>query len=212
MSQYTIKVSPTLTDNSNYKALTDIPSDILTRTDVTVLMYPGTYEAPTAAVYSDIAFVGIGDVEEIVIAGAMTIANTSVNRTSFKNISFIGADANAAAGSACVTKLGAASAPLHFDMCNFSNAEHAVSHNGERAFATTTKQVVLNYCDASAVDQAVVANANVGVNWSALNTGSNAYFQTGGAGAPVITVTVAASTSGGSNTGNNTETVLGLIA
>lgn len=198
---------------SNYSDLVSVPASILSQGDVTLLVYPGTYTAPTNAVYNDVALIGVGDREEIVINGAMTIANTSVGPITFENITFVGANAATNSGSACVRKLGAASTKLHFRSVTFSNAVHAVAHNGERAFATLTPQVVMDFCDASAVDQAIVANANVSVNYSALNLGANAYFQPGtGGGNPAVTVTVRASTSGGSNTGNTTETVLALIS
>lgn len=198
---------------ANYATLTDVPSSILAQGDNTLLVYPGTYTAPTNAVYSDVAIVGIGDREEIVISGDMTIANTSSGTITFENLSMTGSNADATSGTACVTKLGAASTKLHFKHVTFASAEHAVAHNGEAAFATTTPQVVLDFCDATGVDQAIVANANVSVNYSALNTSANAYFQPGtGGGDPALTVTVRASTSGGANTGNNTETVLALIS
>lgn len=196
---------------ANYRALTDVPSDVLSQGDNTILLYPGTYTAPTSAVWNDVAIVGVGDREEIVISGGMTIANTSTGTLSFENISFVGANAVTTSDAVCVTKLGAASTPLHFRNCTFSNAEHAVRHQATLALATTTPQVVMTYCDASAVDQAIVANANVGVNWSAMNAGANAYFASGG-GAGTPTVTVRASTSGGSNTGATVETVLALIS
>lgn len=198
---------------ANYQTLTEVPSYILAQGDNTLLVYPGTYTAPTDAVYSDVAIVGVGDREEIVINGDMTIANTSSGTITFENLTFTGSNADAASGVACVTKLGAASTKLHFKHSTFNNAEHAVSHNSELTFATTTPQVVMDFCDATAVDQALVANANVNVNYSALNTSSNAYFTPGtGGGDPALTVTVRASTSGGANTGNNTETVLALIS
>lgn len=196
---------------ANYRNLSDIPSSVLSQGDNTILVYPGTYTAPTSIVLNDVAFVGVGDREEIVISGDMTIANTSAGTTTFENITFLGANAVTNSNSVCVSKLGGASAPLHFRNCTFSNAEHAVRHHATLAFATTTPQVVMTYCDASAVDQAIVANANVGVNWSAMNAGANAYFTPGG-GAGVPVVTVRASTSAGSNTGNTVETVLALIS
>lgn len=198
---------------ANYATLVDVPASVLSQGDNTLLVYPGTYTAPTNAVYADLAIVGVGDREEIVISGNMTIANTSSGTITFENLTMTGSDANAAGGAACVTKLGAASTKLHFKHVTFNTAEHAVAHNGEAAFATTTPQVVLDFCDATGVDQAIVANANVNINYSALNTSSNAYFQPGaGVGSPSLTVTVRASTSGGANTGNNTETVLALIS
>lgn len=213
MNKYTIKVSPTLTDGAHYKELVDIPADILTKTDVVVQVYPGIYTAPTDAVYNNIAFIGIGNRDEIVINGDMTIANTSTSDTVFQNILFTGSNPGAASDAACVTKLGAASAPIKFYECKFTNAEHAVRHNGELAFATTDKQVIMERSDATGTDQAIVANANAEVSWSALNTTANAYFQPGtGGGDANITVTVRASTSGGANAGLMTETVLGLIA
>lgn len=197
--------------NSNYTTLLNIPSEILTQGDTTILLYPGTYEAPTNAVWADLAIIGVGDREETIINGHMTIANTATGTLAFENISFVGPNAVSTSDSVCVSKLGIAPAALHFKNVIFSNAEHAVRHHSTLAQATTTQQVVLNFCDATAVDQAIVANANVGVNWSALNTGSNAYFTSGGgSGTPVVTVR--ASTSGGSNTGATVETVLALIS
>ncbi len=196
---------------SNYSTLSSIPSAILAQGDTTVLVYPGTYDALTAVELSDIAFIGVGDREEIVINGDMTIANTSSGTITFENITFNGSNAVATSDSVCLSKLGAASAPLQFRNCTFANAEHAIRHHATLAFATTTPQVILNYSDASAVNQAIVANANISIGWSALNTSSNAYFTPGG-GAGVPVVTVRASTSGGSNTGNTVETVLALIS
>ncbi len=199
--------------DANYPNLTSIPTEILTQGDTSFIIYPGTYTAPTAVQLDDVAFIGLGDREEIVISGAMTIANTSANSAVFENLTFTGADATAASGSACVTKLGAASMPLTFNRVVFGNADFAVVHNAERAFATTAKQVTINYSDATAVDRAVSANANVAINFSALNTSANAYFTPGtGGGNPAVTVTVRASTSGGSNTGNCTKTVLALVS
>jgi len=196
---------------ANYSSLSAIPSSVLAQGDNTILVYPGTYAAPTNAVWNDVAIIGVGDREEIVINGGMTIANTSSGVLSFENITFVGANAVTTSDAVCVTKLGAASTPLHFRNCTFSNAEHAVRHQATLALATTTPQVVMTYCDASAVDQAIVANANVGVNWSALNASANAYFAPGGgAGTPAITVR--ASTSGGANTGATVKTVLALIS
>lgn len=198
---------------ANFSTLSAVPSYILDQGNNTLELFPGTYDAPASAVWNDVAIVGVGDREEIVINGDVTIANTSSDTITFENLTFVGSDASAASGVACVTKLGAERTKLHFKNVVFSNAEHAVSHNAERAFATVNEQVVMDFCDASGVDQAIVANANVAVNFSKLNTSSNAYFQPGtGGGDPEVTVTVLASSSGGSNTGNNTETVLSLIS
>jgi hypothetical protein len=196
---------------ANYETLADVESYVLAQGNNTILLYPGTYTVPANSVWNDVAIIGIGDREEIVINGPVTLANTSSGTTVFENITFVGSSAVTNSDSVCVSKLGAASAPLHFRNCTFSNAEHAVRHHATLAFATTTRQVEMSYCDASAVDQSIVANANVGINWSAMNAGANAYFTPGG-GAGVPVVTVRASTSGGSNTGNTVETVLALIS
>jgi hypothetical protein len=196
---------------ANYPDLVSIPSDVLTQSNTTFLIYPGSYTALTNAVLTDCAFVGVGDRDEIIINGTTTIANTSSVAVLFENVSMVGPNAAVASASACITKLGMASLPIKFERVVFSNADTAVIHSGELSLATTTRQVTINYSDASGVDKAVKANANVGINFSALNTTSNAYFTPGGgAGTPVVTVR--ASTSGGSNTGNTTETVLALIS
>jgi hypothetical protein len=198
---------------ANFSSFAEIPSYVTDQGDNTILVQPGTYDAPTNVSWNDVALVGLGDIDEIVINGDMTIANTSTGVLTFENLTFVGSNGSVSGGASCVTKLGAASTKLRFNNVNMTNAEHGVSHNGEPAFATTTKQVTLNFCDLTAVDQAIVANANVAVSYSALNASSAAYFQPGtGGGVPALTVTVRASTSGGSNTGNNTETVLALIA
>ena len=196
---------------ANYETLADVESYVLAQGNNTILLYPGTYTVPANSVWNDVAIIGIGDREEIVINGPVTLANTSTGTTVFENITFVGSNAVTTSDSVCVSKLGAASAPLHFRNCSFSNAEHAVRHHGTLAFATTTRQVELTNCDASAVDQAIVANANVAVSFSALNASGNAYFTSGGGtGTPVITVR--ASTSAGANTGATLKTVLALIS
>lgn len=196
---------------ANYPNLVSIPSEILTQSNATFLVYPGTYTAPTNLVVTDASFVGVGDRDEIIINGTFTIANTSSVALLFENLSLVGTNAVAGSGSACVNKLGAASLPIKFERVLFSNADTAVIHSGELSFATTTRQVTMNYSDASGVDKAVRANANVGINFCSLNISANAYFTPGG-GTGVPSVTVRASTSAGSNTGNTTKTVLALVS
>ena len=197
--------------NANFPDLVSIPASILTQQDTSFLIYPGTYTAPTNVVYDDVAFVGVGDREEIVINGTLTIANTSATSALFENLTFVGPNAAAGSGSACVVKLGAASMPLKFERVTMSGADYGVMHHGTGTFATTTRQVTLNYSDLSTVDRAVYANANVSISFASLNNSANAYF-TPGTGAPSVpVVTVRASTSAGSNTGNSIKSVLAMV-
>ncbi len=194
-------------------SINDIHDAALTQGGNEVHLYPGVYTANTGLVASDFAFIGMGDKEEIIINGDMTVANGSSGSVTFKNIHFLGSTASSTGGKACVTKAGAAACELIFYDCKFSNNEHAVSHNGERAFVTTGRNITMWHCDAKGVDQALVSNANVEVNYSALNTAANAYMQPGtGGGNPVVTCTVRASTAGAANSGNMTETVIALIS
>lgn len=195
---------------ANYPNLTSIPTDLLTQGNTTFLLYPGVYAPLTNAVLSDVAFVGIGNRDEVVINGTVTIASTSSVGVLFENLTLQGPNAAVASASACVNKLGSSSLPIKFDRVTFSNADTAVIHSGELSFATSTRQVTMNYSDASGVDKAVKANANVAISYCALNLSANAYFTAGG-GAGTPAVTVRASTSGGSNTGATLKTVLAAV-
>jgi hypothetical protein len=197
--------------SANYPNLVSIPTDILTQSNTTFLLYAGNYAALTNAVITDASFVGVGERDEIIINGTFTIANTSSVALHFENVSMVGPNAAVASGSACVNKLGAASLPIRFERVLFSNADTAVIHSGELSFATSTRQVTINYSDVAGVDKAVKANANVAISFSALNLSANAYFTAGG-GTGTPAVTVRASTSGGSNTGATLKTVLALVS
>jgi hypothetical protein len=180
-------------------------------------MYPGTYTAPTGVVASDYAYVGIGDADEIIISGDMSFADGSTGSIIFKNITFQGSSATAAGGTSCVSKLGNTAVTLKFENCVFTNSDIGVNQlaNLTSHAAAGTNGVEMWWCDASGVDRAIVSNANSEINFSALNTTSNAYYTVGNDtlnGDPAHTVTVRASTSGGANSGNMTETVLALIS
>jgi hypothetical protein len=127
-------------------------------------------------------------------------------------MTFVGPNATAASGSACVVKLGAASLPIRFDRVVMSNADYGVMHHATGTLATTTRQISLNSSDLSAVNRAVYANANVAINYAILNSSANAYFTPGTGATSIPTVTVRASTSGGSNTGNSAKTVIALVS
>ena len=198
-------------------SITDIPSSALTQGGNEVHMYPGTYTAPTGVVASDYAYVGMGDADEVIISGDMSFADGSTGSIVFKNITFQGSSAAAAGGTSCVSKLGNTAVTLKFENCVFTNSDIGVNQlaNLTSHAAAGTNGVEMWWCDASGVDRAIVSNANSEINFSALNTGSNAYYTVGNStlnGDPAHTVTVRASTSGGSNSGNMTETVLALIS
>jgi len=198
-------------------AINDIDSWALTQGGNEVQMYPGTYTAPTGVVASDFAYIGMGDADEIIISGDMSFADGSTGSIVFKNITFQGSSATAAGGTSCVSKLGNTAVTLKFENCIFTNSDIGVNQlaNLTSHAAAGTNGVEMWWCDASGVDRAIVSNANSEINFSALNTGSNAYYTVGNStlnGDPAHTVTVRASTSGGSNSGNMTETVLALIS
>lgn len=208
MSKNTYRVG---TDGTaNYATLTEIPTSILLQGDNTILVYPGSYTALTDAVLTDLSIIGVGSPTEVVISGDTTIANTSSGTITFENLTFTGSNAAVTSGSVAVSKLGLSETQLRFKNCIFNGAEYAIAHHG---VSGTTDQIVLDYCDAQSVDKTLIANANVGINFSALNSSANAYFTPGtGGGTAAMGPTVRASTSGGSNTGLNTETVLALIS
>src|SRR5210317_2236380 len=198
-------------------SITDIPTAALTQGGNEVHMYPGTYTAPTGVVASDYAYIGIGDAEEIIISGDMTIADGSTGSIVFKNITFQGSSATAAGGTSCISKLGNTAVTLKFENCIFTNNDFGVNQQANLTShaAAGTNGVEMWWCDASGVDRAIVSNANSEINYTALNTSSNTYYLVGNDtlnGDPAHTVTVRASTSGGSNSGNMTETVLALIS
>ena len=196
-------------------SITDIPSAALTQGGNAVHMYPGSYTAPTGVVATDYAYIGMGDGSDVIVDGDMTIADGSSGTITFKNLHFRGSAASAAGGAACVTKLGNTAVELHFVNCKFSNAEHAVNQQANLTSVGTGVGIRMEYCDASGVDQAIVSNANAEISFSQLNISSNAYYTVGNDtlnGDPAHTVTVRASTSGGANSGNMTETVLALIS
>jgi len=198
-------------------SINDIPTAALTDGGSEVHMYPGEYSANTGLVATNYAYIGMGDRDSVIIDGDVTIADGSSGTITFKNIHFRGSDANAAGGAACVTKEGNTAVKLHFINCKFSNAEHGINQmaNLTSTAATGAPGLVVEYCDMSEVNQAIVSNCNAEISFSQLGTTANAYYAVGDStlnGDPAHTVTVRASTSGGSNAGNMTETVLGLIS
>lgn len=198
-------------------SLNDIPTAALTDGGNEVHMYPGEYIANTGLVATNYAFIGMGDRDSVIIDGDVTIADGSSGTITFKNIHFRGSDADAAGGAACVTKLGNTAVKLHFINCKFSNAEHGINQmaNLTSTAATGAPGLVVEYCDMSEVNQSIVSNCNTEISFSQMGTTANSYYAVGDStlnGAPAHTVTVRASTAGGANAGNMTESVQSLIS
>ena len=81
--------------------------------------------------------------------------------------------------------------------------------------ATGAPGLVVEYCDMSEVDQAIVSNCNSEISFSQLNAAANTYYTPGGHAdnlGAVHVATVRASTAGAANAGNMTETVVALIS
>lgn len=194
------KVSPTLTDDAQYKAITDIPAADRTQGS-TVLIYPGSYDALTGA-WDNISFRGVGDKDEVVING-VNLSNTSANLITFENLTIRGSNLVVNSNTqAVLINAAAATVQLEFWHCKLSNAEFAVRNYG----SGTTK---FYYTDSSGCDKGLnVASGAASVSFSIL--GANAYFTP--ANAFQATVTTIASYAGTGNVGNTVETVRSLIS
>lgn len=203
--------------NPNFANLNEIDSTTLTQGDNTIQIYPGTYTAPLGLVGTNVSFKGMGDRDAVIIeansALGMTIGNTSSGAITFENLTLKGQDTvltgDPAGANCCITKLGAASTQLVFRNVKFTNAEHAVTHDAEPAFATTTNQVEMHYCQAD-VDKAIRANANVYATFSLF--GANAYHTALTGSVPAINIKTLLCGPNTANVGNATETIQATIA
>ena len=204
--------------NSNFNDLLSIDTVALTQGNNTIQIYPGTYTAPTDLVCTDLSFKGMGDRDDVIILGGsengMSISNTSSGVVTFENVTFKGQDTVAtgdpAGANACVTKLGAASLPLHFRNCKFTHAEHAVVHNGEGSFCELTDQIDMRYCEAD-VDKALVSNANVTAHFTTFGYAANAYH-TATSGYAALRVRTMLCGPNAAKAGTSAETILATIA
>ena len=189
----------------------------MTQGDNTIQIYPGTYTAPLGMVATDVSFKGMGDRDAVIIeansAVGMTIGNTSSGSITFENLTIKGQDdvltGNPAGANTGITKLGAASTPLVFRNVKFINCEHAVTHNAERAFATTTDQVQMHYCQAD-VDKAIQSNANVHATYTLF--GANAYHTALSGSHQSQHIKTLLCGPNTANVGNATETIQATIA
>jgi len=197
------KVSPELTDDAQYTAVSEIPTVDLTAGS-TVLLYPGTY-GMIAGAFADIAFIGVGNRDDVVVdGGGIRLDNTATNAITVENMTLKGNSSVVTGGGAAVYKEGIAAATIKLTNVVLANAEFGVVNEA------TTGTMTLNGVDATGVDKSIMSNAAVEVNFSQLNTVANAYFTSGGAGVPAVTVR--ASTAGAANVGNTTETIIALIS
>ena len=204
--------------NPNFADLNAIDSTVLTQGNNTVQIYPGTYTAPVNMVATDISFKGMGDRDDVIILAnselGFSFANTSSGTITFENVHLKGQDTVAtgepAGANTCVTKLGAASTPMHFRNCKFSHAEHAVLHNGEGAFCTTTDQIDMRYCEAD-VDKALVSNANITAMYTSFGYAANAYH-TATSGYSTLRVRTMLCGPNAAKAGTSTESILATIA
>ena len=205
--------------NPNFADLNSIDSTTLTQGNNTIQIYPGTYTAPTNLVATDISFKGMGDRDDVIILGnsavGMSIANTSAGTITFENLTIKGQDnvatGNPAGSNTAITKLGAASTPMVFRNVKFTHAVHAANSHAELAFATTSNQIEMHYCQADC-DKAMVSNANVYATYTLF--GANAYHTTELAGAATSDMVVKTMLCGPNtaNVGNSTETIVATIA
>lgn len=194
-------VDPELKENAPYRTFNAIPSVDL-KTGSTVKFYPGTYEMGTINI-SNITLEGIGNPNEVILAN-LNLGATTSGTINIRNLTLKGSNAVAASDSASVTINNAATGTVKFRDVIFTNADFCVDN---QSLAT----IYIEYSNANAVDRGLRSNAAANyVKFSHLNTSSNAYFTP--ANGTLKAVTVVASASGGSNTGNTTETVLALIS
>jgi len=202
--KHLIKLSPSLTDDAQYKNFADIDSWQL-NIGSTIQLFPGTYEVGTIAL-DGVHVQGIGNRAGVILANANLSASTA-NVVHFSGVTFRGNSAvtTSSARGIFIAAATPAATTLKFTDCAFENAEFGIDNQG-----LTT--LVVDRCDFSQVDKAIRSNAVVSANvaFTQLNSSSNAYFT--GANATLKAVQVKSAYSGGSNTGNTLETVSALVS
>lgn len=194
-------VDPDLKENAPYRTFSGIPSADL-KAGSTVMFYPGTYEMGTINL-NNITLEGFGDPNQVILAN-LTLGASTTNTNVLRNLTLRGANAVAGSASGAIVVNASATGTIKFRDVLFTNADFGVDN---QSVAT----VYIEYSDATGVDRALRSNAAANyIKFSPLNTSSNAYFTP--ANAVLKAVTVVASQSGGSNTGNTSETVSALIS
>ena len=100
----------------------------------------------------------------------MVVNDVHQELSHLKHIHFRGSTAASNGGKACVTKNGNTAVKIHFINCKFSNNEHGINQavNLTSTAATGDAGLVVEYCDMSGVDQAIVSNCNTEISFSQL--------------------------------------------
>ena len=202
------KVSPELTQGSQYKHPANIESAAMTQGS-TVLLYPGVYDAWTANL-DDIALVGVGDVDEVILS-TFNLNNGSANVITVENVTIRGVNLAVTSGTSAFHALGNDNnAVVKFKGVKFTNAEFAITYHGNSftgGNAASHTRVFVDRVDTSLVDRAIRGNCNVDIRHSVLNLSANTYFSnTGGAGLKTVFVYGNTSASGGVNAAGSGQT------
>lgn len=189
-----------LSQDAQYKSFADIPTYDL-NVGSTLKFLPGVYEMG-AATMDGLTVEGMGNRDDVVLANLVLTATG--NTVTFRGVSFSGNSAVAASTGKDVYIAAGSTAPVVFEDVTFKASDFGVDSHGSGT-------VTFNRVDATATDRAMRVGNGAGViNYSMLNTGSNAYFNV--AGSTIRAVTVRQSFSGGSNGATSTKTVAANVA
>lgn len=217
-------ISPSLTQDAQFRALSDIPSAMLTQGS-TVRFYPGAYGAINQSL-DNIALEGVGDKAEITIAG-VTLARDSANAITFKNVtinSALFANTNATIRVEYCTVNGtnvavdSAQAAIIMGVAGVDALVPTLTvvggETGGAEFALqvhgTTSTIRVQDHNATGCDQGIISNSNVTTVYS--HFGVNAAFIGGGASAPARPTNSFYSCVGGANDDPSIQTTLTAIA
>lgn len=195
-------VSPELTHNAQFKDISDIPQNALTR-GTTIFLHPGTYGAVSGS-WDDIALVGLGDKADVVIQGivmdklssnTLTIYNVTITPTGngaqeldTVGIELEGEDVNLGMSVLC-------------ERVKFTNSNYAIRIHGSGS-------AEILHSDLTGVDKAVTANGgDCTFKYSHLTP--NAYVDS--SNDFITAATILACGGAGGNVGNTSNTIVALI-
>jgi hypothetical protein len=188
-------VSPELTQDAQFKSISEIPAAMLTP-GTTVMLYPGTYDPVSGVTGTNLSFKGVGDKDEVIVNG-FTFANTIAGTITFENMTINGPNQIPTTVSHCITVQGTGfsdSANVTVRHCTLANANVGVMNN-------MNGPVVIEYCDLSQVDKAVRANGAMTFKFSDVRcaSNSNAYADSNNATIRAVTIKSLMILGGGSN-------------